>query len=315
MSVAGAARAATLPDDGGDEDEALQRAADDGRKPSRVGYLLLAPGLLYLGLFFVAPVAVLLLTSLYESVPGGPVGATRPAFRLANYSEALSAYGPQFGRSFLYAGIATVSALLIGYPLAYVIAVRCRARPLLQGLLLVMVIAPFFTSFILRTIAWKQILADESLVVSALQTVYLLPEDARLTATPFAVVAGLTYNFLPFMTLPIYASLERLDLRLVEAGADLYAGALATFRHVTLPLSLPGVVAGTLLTFIPAAGDYVNSALLGNSGTAMIGNVIDSRFFRVVDYPTAAALSFMLMLAILVLVAWYVRRAGTEELL
>ncbi len=314
MSIAEVAHEATPPTPGA-EDDALQEPADDVRKPSRIGYLLLAPGLLYLLLFFVAPVGVLLLTSLYERVPGGPVGATRPAFRLANYSEALAAYGPHFGRSFLYAGIATVAALLIGYPLAYVIGVRCRARPLLQGLLLVMVIAPFFTSFILRTIAWKQILADESLVVGALQTVSLLPADARLTATPFAVVAGLTYNFLPFMTLPIYASLERLDLRLVEAGGDLYAGALATFRHVTLPLSMPGVVSGTLLTFIPAAGDYVNAALLGNTGTAMIGNVIDSRFFRVVDYPTAAALSFMLMLAILVLVTWYVRRSGTEELL
>jgi spermidine/putrescine transport system permease protein len=178
-----------------------------------------------------------------------------------------------------------------------------------------MVIAPFFTSFILRTIAWKQILADQSVVVAVLKAVSLLPDDARLTATPVAVVAGLTYNFLPFMTLPIYASLERLDLRLVEAGGDLYAGPFQTFRHVTLPLSMPGVAAGSLLTFIPAAGDYVNSALLGNAGTAMVGNVIDSRFFRVVDYPTAAALSVLLMAAILVIVGWYVRRSGTDELL
>jgi spermidine/putrescine transport system permease protein len=227
----------------------------------------------------------------------------------------LTAYAPHFGRSFLYAAIATVLTLLIGYPLAYVIAVRCRTRPTLQGLLLVTVIAPFFTSFILRTIAWKQILADESLLVTTLKAVSILPADARLTATPVAVVAGLTYNFLPFMTLPIYASLERLDLRLVEAGSDLYASPMATFRQVTLPLSMPGVVSGTLLTFIPAAGDYVNSALLGNKSTSMVGNVIDSRFFRVVDYPTASALSFMLMLAILVLVGLYVRRAGTEELL
>ncbi|GAB4062072.1 ABC transporter permease subunit [Angustibacter speluncae] len=308
MSLSGLAHAAATSGD----DTA---SGDDTRRRGRVGYLLLLPGLLYLLLFFVAPVGALLLTSLYERVPGGPVGATQPAFRLANYTEAIAAYGPQFGRSFLYALLATVFALAIGYPLAYVIAVRCRGRPLLQGLLLVTVIAPFFTSFILRTIAWKQILADESVVVSVLKTIQLLPDDARLTATPIAVVAGLTYNFLPFMTLPIYASLERLDLRLVEAGGDLYAGAAQTFRHVTLPLSLPGVVSGTLLTFIPAAGDYVNSALLGNAGTSMVGNVIDSRFFRVVDYPTASALSVLLMLAILVLVGLYVRRAGTEELL
>lgn len=308
MSLSGLAHAAATSGD--------DTASGDGtRRRGRVGYLLLLPGLLYLLLFFVAPVGALLLTSLYERVPGGPVGATQPAFRLANYTEAIAAYGPQFGRSFLYALLATVLALAIGYPLAYVIAVRCRGRPLLQGLLLVTVIAPFFTSFILRTIAWKQILADESVVVSVLKTIQLLPDDARLTATPIAVVAGLTYNFLPFMTLPIYASLERLDLRLVEAGGDLYAGAAQTFRHVTLPLSLPGVVSGTLLTFIPAAGDYVNSALLGNAATSMVGNVIDSRFFRVVDYPTASALSVLLMLAILVLVGLYVRRAGTEELL
>lgn len=308
MSLSGLAHAAATS---GDDTV----SGDDTRRRGRVGYLLLLPGLLYLLLFFVAPVGALLLTSLYERVPGGPVGATQPAFRLANYTEAIAAYGPQFGRSFLYALLATVFALAIGYPLAYVIAVRCRGRPLLQGLLLVTVIAPFFTSFILRTIAWKQILADESVVVSVLKTIQLLPDDARLTATPIAVVAGLTYNFLPFMTLPIYASLERLDLRLVEAGGDLYAGAAQTFRHVTLPLSLPGVVSGTLLTFIPAAGDYVNSALLGNASTSMVGNVIDSRFFRVVDYPTASALSVLLMLAILVLVGLYVRRAGTEELL
>ncbi len=310
MSIAGVAHTATPPAPGADGSEQAE-----GRRRGRTGYLLLLPGLLYLVLFFVAPVGALLLTSLYERVPGGAVGATQPAFRVANYTEAVVAYAPQFGRSFGYALIATVLALAIGYPLAYVIGVRARGKPLLQGLLLVMVIAPFFTSFILRTIAWKQILADESVVVSVLKAIQLLPDDARLTATPIAVVAGLTYNFLPFMTLPIYASLERLDLRLVEAGGDLYAGAAQTFRHVTLPLSLPGVVSGTLLTFIPAAGDYVNSALLGNASTSMVGNVIDSRFFRVVDYPTASALSVLLMLAILLLVGLYVRRAGTEELL
>jgi len=285
------------------------------RGASRMAWLLLAPGLAYLVLFFVVPVGVLLLTSLYEKVPDGPVGATRPALRWQNYTEALVTYAPQFGRSFLYALVASGLALAIGYPLAYVIAVRCRQRTLLQGLLLVLVIAPFFTSFILRTIAWKQILADESVVVTVLKAVSLLPEDARLTATSTAVVAGLTYNFLPFMTLPIYGSLERLDLRLVEAGADLYASPISTFRRVTLPLSMPGIVAGSLLTFIPAAGDYVNAALLGTTSTSMIGNVIDSRFFRVVDYPTAAALSVLLMAAILVLVAAYVRRTGTDELL
>jgi len=295
--------------------EANEGEAEGARRRSRFAWVLLAPGLAYLVLFFVAPVAVLLLFSFYERVPGGAVGQTTPAFRIANYTEAIAEYAPQFGRSFLFALIATVLTLAIGYPLAYVIAVRARNRPLLQGLMLVMVIAPFFTSFILRTIAWKQILADESAVVAVLKAVAILPEGARLTATPFAVVAGLTYNFLPFMVLPLYANLERLDIRLIEAGADLYASPLSTFRHVTLPLTMPGIVSGSLLTFIPAAGDYVNSALLGTTGTSMIGNVIDARFFRVVDYPTASALSVILMVAILILVGWYVRRAGTEDLL
>ena len=295
--------------------EAHEGEAEGARRRSRFAWVLLAPGLAYLVLFFVAPVAVLLLFSFYERVPGGAVGQTTPAFRIANYTEAIAEYAPQFGRSFLFALIATVLTLAIGYPLAYVIAVRARNRPLLQGLMLVMVIAPFFTSFILRTIAWKQILADESAVVAVLKAVAILPEGARLTATPFAVVAGLTYNFLPFMVLPLYANLERLDIRLIEAGADLYASPLSTFRHVTLPLTMPGIVSGSLLTFIPAAGDYVNSALLGTTGTSMIGNVIDARFFRVVDYPTASALSVILMVAILVLVGWYVRRAGTDDLL
>ncbi|MCU1431116.1 MAG: transporter permease [Actinotalea sp.] len=278
-------------------------------------YLLLAPGLAYLGLFFVIPVVALLATSLYVPVPGGDVGQFQPAFEWRNYVDAVATYWPQMVRSFVFALLATVAALLIGYPMAYVIAVRARGRPLLQGLLLVLVVAPFFTSFILRTVAWKQILADESFVVSALRAVHLLPPDGRLTATAFAVVAGLTYNFLPFMTLPIYANLERLDPRLLEAGSDLYASGFTTFRTVTLPMSMPGIVSGTLLTFIPASGDYVNSVLLGNNTTTMIGQAIDSRFFRVSDYPTAAALSVVLMIAILVLVTAYVRRSGTEDLL
>ena len=285
------------------------------RRAGRGAYALLAPGMLYLGLFFVVPVFALLMTSLYVPVPGGDIGQFQAAFEWRNYGNAVAQYWPQMVRSFLYALTATVAALLIGYPMAYVIAVRARGRPFLQGMLLVLVIAPFFTSFILRTIAWKQILADEGFVVAAMRALAILPPDGRLTATGFAVVCGLTYNFLPFMTLPIYANLERLDPRLREAGADLYANGPTTFLKVTLPLSMPGVVSGTLLTFIPASGDYVNSSLLGNNSTTMIGQVIDSRFFRVSDYPTAAALSVILMLVILVLVLAYVRRAGTEDLL
>jgi spermidine/putrescine transport system permease protein len=204
-----------------------------------------------------------------------------------------------------------VLALAISYPLAYAIAFRSGVW---KNFMLVMVIAPFFTSFLLRTLAWKQILGAEGPVVSVLQFLRILPADATITATAFSVIMGLTYNFLPFMTLPIYASLDRIDYRLLEASGDLYANSATTFRKVTLPLSMPGVVAGTLLTFIPASGDYINAQLLGSPGNFMIGNVINSRFFRVVDYPTAASLSFILMASILVLIVIYIRRAGTDEL-
>jgi spermidine/putrescine transport system permease protein len=281
------------------------------RARRRTPYLLLLPGMLWLALFFAVPIVTLFGTSLNTPVPGGDIGQFQQTFRFANYVDAIEAYYPQFIRSFVYAGLATLIALLIAYPLAYMIAFKSGR---LRNLLLVLVVAPFFTSFILRTIAWRQILADEGWPVKTLKFLHLLPADATLTASAVAVVAGITYNFLPFMTLPLYASLERIDPRLIEAGGDLYANGLTVLRKVTIPLSMPGIVAGTLLTFIPAAGDYVNAALLGTSRTQMVGNVIESRFFRVVDYPTAASLSFILMAAILILVTLYIRRAGTEEL-
>jgi spermidine/putrescine transport system permease protein len=288
-----------------------QEAAPTARRGRWTPYLLLIPGLLWLVLFFAVPLFALAGQSTQTRPPGAELGVYEQTLTFSNYWEALKIYYPQFLRSFLYSSVATLLAFAIGYPLAYAIAFKAGRW---RNLLLVLVIAPFFTSFILRTIAWKQILADESTVVSFLQTINLLADDGRLLGTSVAVVAGLTYNFLPFMTLPIYASLERVDPRLIEASGDLYANGWTGFRKVTFPLSLPGVVAGTLLTFIPATGDYVNAALLGSPSTTMIGNVVDSRFFRVVDYPTAAALSFMLMLSILIIVVIYIRRAGTDEL-
>jgi spermidine/putrescine transport system permease protein len=211
----------------------------------------------------------------------------------------------------LYASLATIFALAIAYPLAYAIAFKAGK---FKNILLVLVVAPFFTSFLLRTVAWKQILGEEGFVVPGLRSLNIIGEQTTLTSTSIAVVAGMTYNFLPFMTLPLYASLERIDPRTIEAAGDLYANGITAFRRVTVPLSMPGVVAGTLLTFIPAAGDYVNAAILGSPNTKMIGNVIESRYFKIVDYPTAAALSFTLMVAILILVTLYIRKAGTEEL-
>jgi spermidine/putrescine transport system permease protein len=242
---------------------------------------------------------------------GAQIGTYVQELRFANYVDAFLANQEQYVRSFLYAGIATILALAISYPLAYMIAFKSGRY---RNILLVLVVAPFFTSFLLRTVAWSQILGDEGPVVTTLKLLPFFDDSIRLTATPFAVVSGLTYNFLPFMTLPLYASLERIDPRTLEASGDLYASGFTTFRKVTVPLSMPGVVAGTLLTFIPAAGDYVNAALLGNPSTKMIGNVIESRFFAVVDYPTAAALSFTLMATILILVTLYIRKSGTDEL-
>lgn len=271
-------------------------------------YALLLPGLLWLGLFFVTPILTLLSTSLQE---GSISTGFRLTWRFANYTNAFWDYREQFGRSIVYAGLATLLALVICYPLAYFIAFRAGRY---KNLMLLIVVAPFFTSFLIRTLSWKIILADSGWIVRMFQTFSLLPPGGRLLATSVAVVAGITYNFLPFMTLPLYTSLERLDPSLIEAAGDLYASPTTAFFKVTFPLSMPGVVAGTLLTFIPAAGDYINVRFLGTPSQSMLGNVIDSRFLAVLDYPTAAALSITLMFTILVLVGLYVRRAGTEDL-
>ncbi len=277
----------------------------------RTPYLLLLPGFAFLFTFFILPIINLAQTSTQTKIAGGDTGQYEQAFRFANYIDAFLANKEQFGRSFLFAIISTLLALAIAYPLAYAIAFKSGKY---KNLLLVLVVAPFFTSFLLRTIAWKQILGEEGFVVPTLRSLGIISESTTLTSTSFAVVMGMTYNFLPFMTLPLFASIDRIDPRTLEASGDLYANGYTTFRKVTLPLSMPGVVAGTLLTFIPAAGDYVNAAILGNPSNKMLGNVIESRFFKIVDYPTAAALSFTLMAAILILVTLYIRKAGTEEL-
>ncbi|GAA1969774.1 ABC transporter permease subunit [Terrabacter lapilli] len=293
------------------------------RRGAAVPYLLLIPGMLWLVVFFVLPMISLGSQSLQT---GDVDNGYTMTWNFATYVDALSTYWPQMLRSLVYAGVATLATLALGYPLAWFIAHRSGKY---KNFLLVLVIAPFFTSFLIRTLAWQTILGDQGLLAEvalrthtswllsgfkeALKTVGLINND-QLLFSPFAVICGLTYNFLPFMVLPLYSNLERLDHRLVEAAGDLYASPFQAFRRVIWPLSLPGVVAGTLLTFIPATGDYINSVLLGSTRTVMIGQVIDAQFLRVLDYPTAAALSFILMLVIVALVVTYVRRAGTEEL-
>jgi spermidine/putrescine transport system permease protein len=277
----------------------------------RTPYLLLLPGFAFLFTFFILPIMNLAQTSTQTPIGGGDTGQFEQTLRFSNYLDAFIDNREQFARSFVYATIATLLALAIAYPLAYAIALKGGK---LKNFMLILVIAPFFTSFLLRTVAWKQILGEEGFVVPTLRTFGIISDSTTLTSTSFAVVMGMTYNFLPFMTLPLYASIDRIDPRTLEASGDLYANGFTTFRKVTLPLSMPGVVAGTLLTFIPAAGDYVNAAILGSPNTKMIGNVIESRYLKIVDYPTAAALSFTLMVVILILVTIYVRKAGTEEL-
>jgi len=318
-------------------------------------YALLLPGLLWLALFYVYPAIQMFLTSLWTgNISDGYV----QTWNWGIYPEAISEYWPWLARSIIYGGLATVLAFALGFPLAYAIAFRGGAY---KNVLLFLVIAPFFTSFLLRTISWKIILADNGLLLGPIKAAGLLPEEFRLLATPAAVIAGITYNFLPFMTLPLYVALERMDKRLIEAAEDLYAGpwrpqgtivgvivgaalgfvvgavmdygalTLAipgaivgglvgtflisqAFIRVTLPLALPGIFAGSLLTFIPAVGDFVNAELLGNPQSLMIGNVIEARYLQVTDYPTASALSFVLMLAILVGLFIYARLLGTEDL-
>jgi spermidine/putrescine transport system permease protein len=279
------------------------------RRRRLLPYLLLAPGLLWLGIFFLIPAFNQLNVSLWSGTP-----ETGQSFdwNFANYTDALSAYSDQIVRSLWYAAAATVLAFVIAFPLAYYIAFK--APKWLKPVLLLLIILPFFTSYLIRTNAWQTILADDGFVVNTLQSLGFVAEDGRLLATGVAVIAGITYNFLPFMALPLYVSLEKIDKRLIEAATDLYANRVTAFRKVTLPLALPGIFAGSLLTFIPAVGDFVNASLLGSPRQYMIGNVIQSKFLRVQDYPEAAALSFILMALILVGVFSYTRVLGRERL-
>ncbi len=286
--------------------------ATSGRQRSKIApYLMILPALAYLAVFFVVPFFSLARTSL--SSAGGSVYLPTLTFTwdFGNYLEAFSRYQDQILRSFIYAIAATVLCMLLAFPLAYVIAFKAgRYKNLILGL----VILPFFVTFLIRTIAWKTILADDGWVVSALGAVGLLPSDGRLLSTSWAVIGGLTYNWIIFMILPLYVSLEKIDPRLIEASKDLYSSNVRSFTKVILPLSIPGLLAGSLLVFIPAAGDFINAEYLGSTQTTMIGNVIQQQFLVVKDYPAAAALSMVLMLFILAGVLLYTRALGTEDL-
>jgi spermidine/putrescine transport system permease protein len=278
------------------------------RRRSLLPYLFLGPGLLWLIVFYAIPLVnqggVSLMT-------GNPEDGYTLQWHFATYTNAISDYATQFGRSVLFAGIATILCLIIAFPLAYFIAYKAGRW---KNFMLLLVVLPFFTSYVLRTVSWQLILNDNGWVVSRFKDVGLLSDNGRLLASTKAVVAGITYNFLPFMILPLYVSLEKIDRRLIEAATDLYASRATAFRKVTLPLALPGIFAGSLLTFIPASGDFINAALLGTPKQYMIGNVIQSKFLNILDYPTAAALSFILMSAILIGILIYARLLGTKSL-
>jgi spermidine/putrescine transport system permease protein len=283
-------------------------AGESQRKGGFTPYALLAPGMIWLILFFMLPVWFLLQTALSKA---DAVGNTSFVWKWSNFSDSWTLYQHQYLLSFRYALIATLLCIAIGYPLAYVIAFRGgRYKNLLLGL----VVVPFFTSYLVRTLAWKTILQDQGPFVRMLRDIHVLSHNGHLLSTSWAVIGGLTYNFLPFMVLPIYVSLEKIDIRLVDAARDLFSNPFRAFRKVVLPLSLPGIFAGSLLVFIPAAGDFVNSALLGSPQTRMIGNVVQGNFLETLDYPSAAAISFVLMAIITVLVLGYSKLLGTEEL-
>ena len=281
-------------------------------------YGLLKPGILWLSLFFLAPLWSMLQMSLSSKQSRFDFFPTF-SWEWGNYSTAFNDYGAQFGRSFLYAAIATLLTLLIGYPLAYVIAFRGGKY---KAVLLCLVAVPFFTSYLIRTLAWQNLLADSGPVVSVFNATGVtsllealgIMTNGQLMNTPASVIGGLTYNFLPFMILPIYVSLEKIDVRLVDAAMDLYSSASGAFRRVVLPLSLPGVFAGSLLVFIPAAGDFVNAQFLGSPNTTMIGNVIQDQFLKQLNFPVASAMSFVLMAIITVSVLIYAKIMGTDDL-
>jgi spermidine/putrescine transport system permease protein len=278
------------------------------RRRQLLPWVFLGPGLLWLIVFFAIPLVNQLNVSLQT---GDPETGYAFSWAFSTYSDAVRDYSQQFGRSLGYSAISTLLCFAIGFPLAYFIAFKSGRY---KNLLLLLVVLPFFVSYVLRTVSWQLILADNGFVADRLRDVGLLSADGRLLATRTAVIAGITYNFLPFMVLPLYVSLEKIDRRLIEAATDLYASRPTAFRKITLPLALPGLFAGSLLTFIPACGDFLNAALLGTPRQYMVGNVIQSKFLYIQDYPTAAALSFILMSFILIGIALYARLLGARNL-
>ncbi|MGH2595544.1 MAG: ABC transporter permease [Actinomycetota bacterium] len=290
------------------DDARFLRPRSRSRRRGRVPYLLLTPAAVWLSVFLVLPLAILLYTSLQSGSLLG--GGFRFTWAFSNYREALSANVHYFARSLTYASVVTIACLALAYPMMYWIAFYGGRW---KSSLLLLILLPFFVSFVIRTVEWSFILADNGIIIGPLKNAGLVPQDFRVLATPIAVIAGMTYNFLPFTALPLYVSLERIDKHLVEAAKDLYSSRWEAFRYVVAPLSLPGVFAAFLLTFVPATGDYVNAAVLGGTNTTMIGNIIQDRFLIQNAYNEAAALAAVLMIGMFLLVFIYARALGTED--
>jgi spermidine/putrescine transport system permease protein len=272
-------------------------------------YLLILPGGLWLAVFFVIPmVAMVNVSTQTGSLETGFV----QTFNFGVYGDMISAYHTQLLRSLSYGVMTTVITILLAYPMAYWIAFHGGRH---KSTYLFLILLPFFVTFVIRTISWQFLLADDGIVLGRLKDWGLMPESFHILATPTAVVGGLVYNFLPFMVLPIYVALERIDVVLLEAASDLYATGTEVFRRVVLPLSLPGVFAGVILTFVPAAADYVNAQILGGSGQVMIGNIIETLYISNSQYPQASALSSILLAALLIGIFLYARLLGTRDVL
>ncbi len=269
---------------------------------------LMTPGGVYLLVFLIIPMGILVYTSLQSG--GAFSGRFYFDWDFANYTDQIVQYESQLIRSVSYSVIVTIACLLLAYPMTYWIAFYAGRW---KSSILLLILLPFFVSFVIRTVQWRFLLADDGILFGPLKDLGLLSDSFHVLSTPYAVVAGITYNFLPFTALPLYVALERIDRSLVEAAKDLYSSRWEAFRHVVWPLSLPGVFAAFLLTFVPATGDYVNAAILGGPGTTMIGNIIQAKFLSELNYPEAAALSVVLMVAMLILATAYARVLGTED--
>jgi spermidine/putrescine transport system permease protein len=280
------------------------------RRRRAAAYLQLLPGWLYLCVGFVIPLVIIVYTSLTTSGLFSTGGNATFSWHWANYSDGLSLYSNIYIRSLVYAGIATTICIGLAYPMAYWIAFYGGKW---KSTLFMLILVPFFVSFVIRTVQWNFILGTDGLLFGPLKNHGLLSDSFHVLRTPIAVIAGITYNFLPFAALPLYVALERIDHGLVEAGKDLYASPSVAFRKVVLPLSFPGIFAAIILTFVPATGDYVNAVVLGGTGTTMIGQIIQNQFLEAHQYSIAAALSVVLMAGMLVIALIYARILGTED--